>query len=921
MKTINRRACIPFKRMWPVFLVAFALMSPSVALTASPDNAAVSSRHNLSIEDVERLQRYRNLKNEALIEMSTATVRRILWKLDNPRPDGPLDAAQYRQTQQTGGPGLPIAENAVADAYARIAAIRNRTPVRNTPPTSSTSPSVELASQPAGTYAIGGVPTGPMTLPAAVPESSINVPVDPNSGILRLEVEPLPPSRLQGGSVTAPLPESAGLSRAAWKWLGPGNIGGRTRSIIVHPSNPRIMWVAAVAGGIWKTTDGGQSWGPLADFMTSLNVSTLVIHPSNPDVLYAGTGEGFYNIDAFQGAGVFRSTNGGATWQQIPATKGYLFVNRLAVSADGAAFLVATRNGLYRSTNFSNGDLSAIVFERVTSLTGRDLLYVGCSRSTPTICMAGGRGRSAYYSEDLGRTWSAASGLTSDPSETFAGRVEIAFAAANANTVYASVDNALGEVYRSVDGGKTFTLRNTGSQFLSKQGWYNNTIWAGDPRNAEVVLVGGLDLHRSSDGGATFVPISEWWRAPRSAHADHHAIVAHPQYDGVNNRTVYFGNDGGVYRNDDVLTAAPTTGWTVLNNNYGATQFYGAAGNALSGRVVGGAQDNGTLLYRAPPGINTGPNGYTSMFGGDGGFSAADPTNPNFMYGEYTYLQIHRSINGGEGANYIYAGITDVGDSAKSLFVAPFILDPGDPNIMLAGGSSLWRSTNVKAATPAWQQIKSVATGSPKISAVETRRSGSSASGVIWVGHTDGQLFRSFNGTAALPTWTTVASGGSTSLPRRYVSRIRVDAANTRRVFVAFAGFQTNNVWRSDDQGVNWISVGTDLPPASVYDIAIHPRNPNVLYAATEVGLFASEDAGKTWWPTNQGPANVTVQELFWLEQVLVAVTHGRGIFWIDLSAVQPAAGVAEPESAAQPIPRPQFVPTAVVPTDPVNSR
>ena len=156
---------------------------------------------------------------------------------------------------------------------------------------------------------------------------------------------------------------------------------------------------------------------------------------------------------------------------------------------------------------------------------------------------------------------------------------------------------------------------------LSKQVWDDNVIWAGDPRRADLVVVGGLDLHRSTDGGRTLQRISEWWRVPLSAHADHHGIFSHPNYNGTTNRQVYFTNDGGIYLNRDVLTAGLVSGWVPLNDRYGVTQFYGAAGNRYSGIVVAGAQDNGTQVI----GRSLGCNGYASMFGGDGGYSAADP--------------------------------------------------------------------------------------------------------------------------------------------------------------------------------------------------------------------------------------------------------------------------------------------------------
>ena len=371
-------------------------------------------------------------------------------------------------------------------------------------------------------------------------------------------------------------------------------------------------------------------------------------------------------------------------------------------------------------------------------------------------------------------------------------------------------------------------------------------------------------------------------------------------YNGASNRIVYFSNDGGIFKNNDVLTAAADKGWVSLNHNFGVTQFYGGAGNPYSGRVLAGAQDNGTLVYSPPPGSNTGPNGFVADDGGDGGFVAADQTDPNMMYGEYVYLQIYRSIDGGNKSNFIYDGIEDAGNDKRALFIAPFILDPVNPETMLAGGASLWRTPNVTSATPAWMPIKDPLAPSALISAIEARpsTSGIAGSDVIWVGYTDGNVYRTTNGLAGQPTWSAITDGANpSSLPKRFVTRIRVDPKDGKRIFVAFSGYEPDNLWRTTDGGVTWKKISEALPAVSVYDIAIHPRDPKLLYLATEVGMFASGDGGDTWWPTNQGPANVAVGELFWMQEKLMAVTHGRGIFWIDLSGVE-AVALAAPAAA-----------------------
>ncbi|HKC66277.1 MAG TPA: Calx-beta domain-containing protein, partial [Pyrinomonadaceae bacterium] len=438
-----------------------------------------------------------------------------------------------------------------------------------------------------------------------------------------------------------------------------------------------------------------------------------------------------------------------------------------------------------------------------------------------------------------------------------------------------------GEVYRSSDGGQTYTLVNTGKNYLNMQGWYDNTIWV-DPTNSNTIIVGGIDLWRgtydSASGSVTLTKISQWQSAPASAHADNHMIVESSQFNGSTNKTVYFGNDGGIYATTDVYNVGSpslTSGWNSLNNGLGITQFYGGAGNPTSGRIVGGTQDNGTLRYTG----STSP--WNTPFGGDGGFCAADPSDPNYFYGEYVYLQIHRSTNGGLSSNYIYNGITDWGGGSGANFIAPFILDPNNPNTMLAGGAHLWRSTNVKAATPTWASIKD--TVGSNISAIAVA---SGNSDIVWVGHNNGDVYYTTNASSDAPTWTR-ADNGTTALPNRFCERIVIDPTNSKVVYVTFGGFSSSNVWRTTDGGATWTDITGNLPQAPVYAFAVWQQNPKFLYAGTEVGIFASADGGQTWSTSNDGPTNCSVDDLFWMNNTLVAVTHGRGMFSIPLSGGQ----------------------------------
>jgi photosystem II stability/assembly factor-like uncharacterized protein len=219
----------------------------------------------------------------------------------------------------------------------------------------------------------------------------------------------------------------------------------------------------------------------------------------------------------------------------------------------------------------------------------------------------------------------------------------------------------------------------------------------------------------------------------------------------------------------------------------------------------------------------------------------------------------------------------------RSLFIAPFVLDPNEPNRLIAGGLSLWRTNDALAANtptsgPQWHAIKP-STGS-YISAIAV---GQGNSDVVWIGHVDGMVFRSSNGTAAQPIWQRVDSAVHA---QRFCTCITIDPANHRIVYVAFGGYVNANIWATRDAGATWLDLGSSLPAAPVRAIAVHPRRTRLLYIGTEIGVFASEDAGATWSPTNEGPTNCSVDDLFWMGETLVCATHGRGMYRIDLSAV-----------------------------------
>jgi hypothetical protein len=352
----------------------------------------IGEERGLSADQIGRIARARGLTTEAMSAIPDGALQRSVRRLDF--PDMPRAREAFRRLQQRDERGA-IPENALLTALNQLDSSRTR-----------------AASVPR----IAGVPTG----------------VDVNPRAL--------------------LPNLAGLQpdHSGWTAIGPGNIGGRTRSIVVHPNDANVIWAGSVAGGVWQTADGGASWAPVNDFMANLAVSCMVMDPTNPKIIYAGTGEGFQNVDSLRGAGIFHTTDG-ATWSQLASTIGPEFhnVNRLAISKDGKTLLAATRMGIFRSTDPAR--------QTWTRTLQSEVVDVKFHPTDSAKAVAGGRDDGhAYFTTDGGATWTVATHTT-----PWEGRVELAYAVRSPNTVYASVQMQNGEIWRSTNGGKSYQRRAT----------------------------------------------------------------------------------------------------------------------------------------------------------------------------------------------------------------------------------------------------------------------------------------------------------------------------------------------------------------------------------------------------------------------------------------------------------------------------
>ncbi len=672
--------------------------------------------------------------------------------------------------------------------------------------------------------------------------------------------------------------KSAGLQPSHWQALGPSNVGGRVRTLAFDPRNAARLLAGTASGGVWISEDAGGTWHANTDFLPNLSVTAIVFDPVNPANVYIGTGEASAGL---VGIGAFKSTDGGNTWRYLTATNvdanpDWRFVNRLAVHPAQPQVLLAalTNNNLLSGAIYRSADGGG-TWARVAPFKALDIAF---DPNTPSNALAGLDDGTIAYSTDAGLTWSHTDALVPVPAgRGNTARAEIAFARSQLGVAYASVDNGKGEVWRSEDSGASWQIV-AAPQHLSNQGDYDNAIWV-DPTDAAHVVVGGLDIYEARDG-VTFNQVSDWRNSPASAHADHHALVSPPNF-AAGNRMLFDGNDGGVYRAASVDNLLGGAGWVQANAGLAVTQFYSGAGlSAAGGRIIGGTQDNGSL--QLDQGL------WRPFRGGDGGYVAVDPTSDKIFYGSYVYLSIHRAINGGF-ANYICSGITEAlpddgnnvfcGANAtkKANFIAPFILDPNDANRLLAGANSLWVSDDAKlAVAPAWRSVKAPSAAADNfINAIVVQENNGQ---VIWVGHNNGEIYRTSNGLAPSPAWSRVGA----ALPARRVQRITIDRDNPARVIVSLTGFTPDNVWQTLDGGATWASITGNLPAAPVFDVKINRHRPAWLYAATSVGVFTSEDGGRSWSTTNEGPANIRVRELFWIDdQNLGAATYGRGMYKI----------------------------------------
>jgi photosystem II stability/assembly factor-like uncharacterized protein len=725
---------------------------------------------------------------------------------------------------------------------------------------------------------------------------------------------------------------ASGTLNGSWQPLGPGNIGGRSRALLIHRTQNNLMWTAGVAGGIWKSTDSGASWQPKGDLLVNIAVNSIIEDPIQDNVLYAGTGEGYFNGDGVRGQGIFKSTDYGETWQQLASTdnSNFFYVQKLAATRHKTKqrIYAATRTGIFRSTDGGANWTKVLDATAVNGCMDLAIQYYQEDKQNYVFASCGTLAQATVWRAldvEQGQTWEAVL------SNVDMGRTSLAIAPSNPKVVYALAsfyhpaavspqDYALLALYRSTDSGapgtwetrvhytdsnklNTIQFSNPVYAFLAdcgfgaanqfiNQGWYDNQV-AVDPKNENIVWTAGVDLMRSTDGGKNWGVASYWWfdaGDPYYAHADNHAITFHPKYNGASNRKMFVASDGGVYRTDDARAAVGTTlasicgepgadqvTWTSLNNGYQVTQFYHGAIYPDGNTFFGGTQDNGTLR-----GNLSGGQIWESIRGGDGGYVAVASDNTNILYAENTAKSLQRSTNGGLSWANISGGVTEA--SGNFLFIHPFAMDPTNPQRMWYGGAFAWRSNNRGTN---WTRVSNsfgARISSWAISAADPNRVYVGLQNLSVAPASSGRIFTTNAATtlAGPVTW-------ASAQPRQgYVSSVGIDPVNP---LIAYATYSTYNsgtnvgqVFMTADGGATWSRIDLSLPDMPVHSVVAHPTQPNTLYIGTDLGVFVTTDGGVSWMRENTGFANVVVEHLELHNGRLFAFTHGRSAWSVELA-------------------------------------
>jgi len=648
-----------------------------------------------------------------------------------------------------------------------------------------------------------------------------------------------------------------------WQSLGPATtpleIGssdirgvGRLNGIAFDPDNEDIIYVAAPDGGVWKTTNGGQSWTVLTDDFASLGVSDIAISPQNGNIIYLATGD--RDANSAYSTGVYKSTDCGNNWSLTSLTFSLadnIKLSRILVDPNNSNKVITGGNdGIYVTTDGGN------TWTQTNTDYIKDMEYAPDNANiiyATTYSPYDGEAK-ILKSTDGGNTWSDIS-----PNVSGVARIDLGITSDNPDVIYALMSNSddygFHSLYKSTNKGNSWTELQNSNYSLNYldwydgtgsggQGWYDLTI-AVDPADENHLFIGGINIWESTDGGMSFSQSSLWYHGGGSqyVHADQHHLVFNPL-----NGTLYSANDGGIYKYENNT-------WTNISDGIVISQIYRiGTSQTTNDKVAMGLQDNGTLLR---------DNGtYSAILGGDGMEAIINPDNNNVIYGEYYYGNLYKSTDGGYN-------FTEIAPASDGAWVTPYVLDPNNSNTIYAGYTDLYKSTN---AGTNWTNLTNGITSGNQINDIAVSSADNS-----YIYFSCGNDF--YVSTDGGSNWNLIHSFPNS------ITDIAVAYNNPQKVYVSLSGFNDyGHVFLSTDAGNNWTDITGGLPNVPTNTIVYQENTNDILYVGTDLGVFV-KNGTEDWQLFNNGMPFVVIDELEinYATNKIYAATFGRGLWYSDL--------------------------------------
>ncbi len=662
-----------------------------------------------------------------------------------------------------------------------------------------------------------------------------------------------------------------------WTLLGPISTipqdggAGRINFIRFDPANSNHIWAGAPAGGLWESTDGGNTWSTQTDALAVIGCSDLAIDPSNSNIMYLATGD--RDAGDTYSIGVLKSIDGGTSWNTTGLTypvSSYFKVYRLLINPTNSSIVIAaTNDGIYRTTNGGSSWTHV-----VNSGTFQDAELKPGDPNTVYACTAG----NVYKSSNSGQTFNIVSGFTISGSV----RSAIAVTAADPSIVYLvsanTSDYGLNGFYKSTNSATSFTLMNSTYDVLAfstsgnangGQGWYDLCIDA-SPTNANTVIVGGINAFRSTNGGTSWSIFAAGYGMNAKIHPDVHEIVFLPG----SNSTAFVGCDGGIFE-----TTNTGSTWSDLSDGLQIGQAYRLSCSATNANIVtSGWQDNGTNRYNA--------GAWDEILGGDGMETIISWSSSQTVYGELYYGEIYKSTNGGNtfGNNPI-CGSGGTNEDEDGEWVTPYVQSPTSASTLYVGKSKIYKTTNSGSNFTA---LGALAGGSTGVVAIGLTAADAN---YIYCAKQD-KFYVSTNGGTSFTDRTNGLPVSSAS-----ITYIAVSNTDKNKVWVTFSGYSNNNkVFFSNNAGQNWSNVSGGLPnvPANCI-VYTNNSSVNSLYCGTDIAVYYRDDNTGNWIPYTTGLPNVVVDELDiqYSSSKIRAATFGRGIWEADLYSASISAPTA----------------------------